>query len=134
MLVLELVTGSLRRAGIIGEAETPSAEEGADAVLRLNDMMAAMAEDGIDFGWNPKSTTADTAVLPLGHIESVKDMLVVKLADEYGTEVSALTARSAADGYQRMLRQAINAAMREKVSDAPQGDRQRGYYNIVTDG
>jgi hypothetical protein len=33
-----------------------------------------------------------------------------------------------------MLRQAINAAMREKVSDAPQGDRQRGYYNIVTDG
>jgi hypothetical protein len=133
MIVLELITGALRRAGVIGEAEDPSAEEGADAVTRLNDMMAGMAEDDIDLGWNPKSSTADTVVLPLGHVGTIKSMLAVLLADEYGTEVSQVTAMEAKDGYQRLLRQAIKATMSAKRSDAPRGQMIGGTYRILTD-
>ena len=133
MIVLELITGALRRAGIIGEAESPSAEEGADAVTRLNDMMAAMAEDGIDLGWNPKATTAETVVLPLGHVGTLKAMLAVMLADEYGTEVSPSTAAEASDGYKRLLRQALQMQMTTRRSDAPRGQIAGGGYHILTD-
>jgi hypothetical protein len=132
MLVLELVTGSLRRAGIIGESEDPSAEEGADAVTRLNDMIAGMAEDGIDLGWNPKATTADTVVLPLGHVGTIKAMLAVLLADEYGTEVSQVTAMESRDGYARLMRQALQASMTRR-SDVPRGQMFGGNYRILTD-
>jgi hypothetical protein len=131
VIVLELVTGALRRAGVIGEADDPSAEEGSDAVTRLNDMIAGMAEDGIDLGWNPKASTADTVVLPLGHIGTIKAMLAVMLADEYGTEVSPVTASEAKSGYDRLLRQALQMQMTRR-SDAPRGEIFRG-TRILTD-
>lgn len=132
MIVLDIVTGSLRQIGIIGETKTPSAEQGADAVTRLNDLMASMEEDEIYLGWNPKSTTADTVVLPLGHVETIKALLAVILAGSYGVEPPAITVVNANQGYKRLLRGAIQDAMTEAQTDAPYGDAQILPFNIYT--
>jgi hypothetical protein len=107
MLVLELVTDSLRRIGIIAESEDPSAEEGQDAVTRLNDLMFEKAEQGVDIGWNKKATTADTVVLPDGVLNGIKAELAELLAVEYGVELPPLVVRDAEQSRNRLLRMAL---------------------------
>ena len=133
MLVLELVTGALRQIGIIGETQDASAEQGQDAVTRLNDMMASLAEDDVDLGWNPKATTADTVVLPLGEVETVRALLAVRLAGSYGVEVPPVTAMVADSGYKRLLRKGLQLVMRETRPSNPRGDAQYVNNRIETD-
>jgi hypothetical protein len=133
MLVLELVTGSLRQIGIIGETQDASAEQGQDAVTRLNDLMLSLEEDDVDLGWNPKSTTADTVVLPLGEVGTIKALLAVVLAGSYGVEVPPITALTADTGYKRLLRKGLQQAMRETRPSNPRGDSQYFRSRIETD-
>jgi hypothetical protein len=134
MLVLDIVTDSLRQIGIIGESETPSADQGQDAVTRLNDLMASLAEDDIDLGWNPKDTTGDAAVLPLGEVPVIKALLAINLAGEYGVEVPQPTLKIAHDGYQRLLRKAIQQVMRvTRLYVMPRGNFQTVTNRIETD-
>ena len=134
MIVLELVTGSLRQIGIIGETQTPSAEQGQAAVTRLNDLMAELDEDQIDLGWNPKSTTADSVALPLGNVEGIKAMLAVKLAGDYGVDPPQSVILSASESYKRLLRQAIQQAMVvTRVYNVPRGNFQGDTARIETD-
>lgn len=132
--VLEIVTDSLRQIGVIGQTKTPSAEQGADAVAKLNDLMQSLQEDEIDLGWGVKASTASTYVLPLGLVEGIKAMLAMKLAGTYGVEPPAVTSALAAAAYRRMLGQAIHAAMNTKrMTVLPQGSGQRGVSRIETD-
>lgn len=132
MLVLDLVTDVLRNLTIISEIATPSAEQGQDAVTKLNDLMASLEVDGIVFGYNPKATTADSIVIPDGHLSTIKALLGVRLADSYGAAVPQVMGALAESGYQRMLRQAVLANMRKGYSDAPNGDQQVYRANILT--
>jgi hypothetical protein len=134
MVVLDLVTDALRQITVIGQTATPSAEQGQDAVKKLNDLMASLAEDGIDFGYNPKSTTADTIELPLGHVQSIQALLGVALCDGYGIPVPLVVGTVATSGYSRMLRQAIYNEALETRTDAPRGDSQHSTHNIETGG
>lgn len=109
MALITFITDAYRMGGIIAETATPSAEQGAKAVTRLNDMMASLAEDGIDVGYNPKTNTADTVEFPAGYVAGLKAMLAVILCSEIGFDVPATTAAIASDGYDKMLRQAVLA-------------------------
>lgn len=134
MVVLDIVTDSLRQIGIIGETQTPSAEQGQDAVTRLNDLMLSMEEDDIVLGWNPKATTADTVSLPLGQVAAIKALLAVQLAGEYGSEIPATTITNARDGYQRLLRQGIQNVMKQtRLYVMPRGNAQSLLNRILTD-
>lgn len=134
MLVLDLVTGSLRSIGVIGETQTPSAEQGQSAVTALNDLMASYEEDQIELGWNPKATTADTVELPLGHVEAIKSLLAMKLAGDYGVDPPVSVADAASRGYKRLLRMAIQMAMQTtRLNNVPRGDAQRLISRIETD-
>jgi hypothetical protein len=134
MLVLDLVTDALRQITVIGQTATPSAEQGQDAVKKLNDLMASLAEDGIDFGYNPKATTAESIELPLGHVAAIQALLGARLCDGYGIPVPPGVAAVAEGGYQRMLRNAIYAEARETRTDnAPRGNAQ-GYVWDITSG
>jgi hypothetical protein len=133
MLVLELATYALRQIGIIGETHDASAEQGQDAVTRLNDMMASLLEDDIDLGWNPKSTTADTVVLPLGEVDTIKSLLAVKLAGSYGVDAPPATVLAADSGYKRLLRKGLQQVMKPTRSAIPRGDAQYVNHRIETD-
>jgi hypothetical protein len=107
MNVSDLVTDALRIAGLIAETESASAEAGADAVTRLNDMMAEWAGLGIDLGWNPKATSAETADIPAEHVDAIKASLALRLSASYGSTPDVTVAGRAVDGYNRLLRQAL---------------------------
>jgi hypothetical protein len=132
MLVLDLATDTLRQLGVISEIETPSAEQGQDAVTKLNDLMASLAEDGIDLGYNPKATTADSIVLPAGHVATIKAMLGVALAESYGLPPPPVMSAFAEGGYKRLLRNALHEQMHAGKSDAPRGENNPYTQNILT--
>jgi hypothetical protein len=130
MTVIDFVTDVLRQLVIISEIETPSAEQGADAVTKFNDMMASLEGDDIKLGWNPKATTADTLVLPAEHMMGLKAMLGVRLAEGYGQPVPPVMQALANAGYERMLRQSLHQNMRE-TRTALRGDAQRWNEDIT---
>lgn len=135
MLALEVVTDALRNIGVISEIDTPSAEQGQDGVRRLNELMASLAEDGIDLGWVPIEDTADAVVLPAGEVRSIKALLGVNMAAIYGAEVPQQVASVAGYGYARMLRNALLmaqtavslASISHGEGSAPLYDINRGY-------
>lgn len=107
MLALEIVTDALRNIGVIAETETPSAEQGSDGVRKLNELMASLAEDGVDVGFAPISDTSDTVVIPLGDVRTIKALLAINMAPIYGAEIPEVVASIATSGYSRMLRNAL---------------------------
>lgn len=59
-----LITDALRLLGVIGETESPSGEQGAHALGRLNRMMEQWTENDISLGWFEQSVTTDDAPIP----------------------------------------------------------------------
>ncbi len=133
MLVLELATDALRDIGVISEVETPSPEQGQSFVRKLNELMASLAEDGIDLGFAPVSTTADTVTLPLGAVSTIKVMCAVACAPMYaGSEVPPLVSALASSGYTRLLSQAIRFQLEHAHSGTlPMGQNYRYGYDIL---
>lgn len=133
MLVLELATDALRLCGVIGETQTPSAEQGQSAVTRLNDLMFQWEEKGVDLGWNTKATTADTVVLPLGHVKGIKAQLAELLASDYGVldSLPQIVLRDAEDSRTMLQRQALQIAFgRPNLRAMPLGETGGGLFDI----
>jgi hypothetical protein len=118
---------------VIGESETPSADQGAAAVRKLNELMASLAEDGIDLGYAPVANTAATMDLPLGAVSTIKAMLSVACASMYGAQLTEETAGKASSGYNRLLGQAVSLQIERAQSDTlPLGQNNRHRFNILT--
>lgn len=132
MTVVDFITDVLRQLAIISEIETPSAEQGQDAVTKLNDLMAELETDEIVFGYNPKATTAEDIVLPDGDKAGVKAMLGTRLCEGYGLPVPPLMAALADSWYKRALRNAVYSSMQRTANDAPSGENNRYRWDIVT--
>jgi hypothetical protein len=133
MNVLEIVTDALRDINVIGETQTASAEQGSTAVRKLNEIMASLAEDGIDLGFAPVANTAATIDLPLGAVSTIKALLSVACASIYGAEIPAQVAGKAESGYNRLLGQAVSAQIeRAQSSTLPYGNAQYGVERILT--
>ena len=127
MTTLAYVYDALKLIGVIQETETPSAEQGADAVTALNDMMMSYMEDGIDLGYNPQSSTADSWTPPQGEREAIKYLLAVRLASNYGAVIPEAVALIASQGYQRLLRKAVLTEMKPLKLPLPFGEGDVGY-------
>lgn len=133
MLLSDLITDVLRQLVIISEIETPSAEQGQDAVTKLNDMMASLEADGIDRGYNPKATSAEDIAIPDGDKAGIKAMLGVRLAEGYGIAVPPVMAALADAWYKRALTRAIYSTAREsRLDNLPRGNAQPLSHNITT--
>lgn len=133
MLILEVVTDALRNIGVLGVTQTPDAEQGADGVRKLNELMASLAEDGIDLGYAPSSSTADTIVLSLGAVSTIKALLSLRMAPIYGADIPLAVAESASAGYNRLLGQAVSLQIEAARSNTlPCGDSQRYRSRILT--
>jgi hypothetical protein len=130
--VLEVVTDALRDINVIGETQTASAEQGSTAVRKLNELMASLAEDGIDLGFAPVANTAATMDLPLGAVSTIKALLSVACASIYGAEIPAQVAGKAESGYNRLLGQAVSMQIERAKSDTlPYGNAQgSGWWDI----
>lgn len=83
----DIVTRALRSLRVISSGETPTADESADGLTALNDMLAAWALDGIDLG-HITLVAADELDVPDMHLQTIRLALAERLAGEYGAELA----------------------------------------------
>ncbi len=88
MTNIDLITRALLKIGVINESETPSAEQGMDALTELNQMLEEWEETGIHLGWCEQTSTADTTPLPPYAERGVTLSLALALAPSYGGAAS----------------------------------------------
>lgn len=82
--VLDICTDSARIINWISEIDQLLAEQGAMALVALNDMMADLFEDGINLGWYPQTALTNTAPLKSTDVRCVKLLLGKELALRLG--------------------------------------------------
>lgn len=108
MTTIRYVSDALKILGVIGETDTPSAEQGADAVIALNDMMMYYRELGFDCGFNPQANTSDSFTPPPGEREAIKYLLASRLVNQYPSNpMPQMSAMIAAEADARWRRKAI---------------------------
>lgn len=103
---LELVTGAMRLIGALAAGEAAAASEAQDGLASLNQMLHALANEGIDLG-HVDLAFASIVKLPNTHIETMRHMLALRLAPEYNLTISPLLIRTADIG--KVALQAIYA-------------------------
>lgn len=94
----DTVTRALRLIQVGASGETPSAEEMADGLAALNDMLHGWAKDGVDLG-HITLGLADAHKTHDSWLEGIRYNLAVRLAGEYGMPVPPYVAQQAARAF-----------------------------------
>lgn len=84
----QVIQDALLAIKIIREGQTPTADMQAQAIRRLNQMMALWAAEGRDIGYVPVGTVTDTLTVPDAAILGIYSTLAIMLAPAYGASVS----------------------------------------------
>lgn len=129
----DYITRALKKIGVLAESESPSAEQGSDALVVMNDMFAVWESEGIDVGWKPSASTTDTIDFHPAVREAVVTNLAARLCTDYAREPSAVLATLAVRTYEKLLREAINAKVRGvPMWHIPLGEGRMDSGNILT--
>lgn len=99
---LNIVRRALRVAHAIDADEPPEAEASADALEILNAMLADWHEAEIGLPEYALATVNTTTVLDAADREAVALQLALRIAGEYGTQVSPLDMESAERTFSRL--------------------------------
>lgn len=87
-LVLEIITDAMQLIRMIDQNESPSAEQGAQGLRILNDMLLNEAADGLRLGWFPQTAVTSVAPLRPQDLYGVKRMLAMALATANGINLA----------------------------------------------
>lgn len=128
----DLIADALRELNVISEIQTPSAEQYAHALRKLNQMMAKWLEDGIDQGFYPQTSPSDDCPI-MDYAElGVTLGLAIAIASNYGATVSPELGIQAESAYATILRTAMNAALPvNNMVTRPNGEAD-GYFRDIT--
>lgn len=96
--VQDIVAFALRK--VTGSGETPDADQAADALERLADMLEEWRVTGADVGALRPLTLSTTIYSPHSHISAIKHNLIVRLSDLYGSDITPSVANAAVRGLQ----------------------------------
>ena len=75
----DMIDDALRKAGVIRESQSPTAEQNRDAIDTFNGLMAMWQADDIELGDFPVTVVGDTLELEREHQEPVKVLFAVAL-------------------------------------------------------
>jgi hypothetical protein len=103
----ETIRDALKLIGVLNETESVSAEQGADGLIVLNDLMALWESVGIYLGHVPSDTPSDTMVYPQKYRLAIKSNLAVALCPHYDRTPTPILLAMAASSYNRMSCDAI---------------------------
>ena len=129
----DLIADAMRELNVISEIQTPSAEQYAHALRKLNQMMAKWLEDGIEIGFYPQSSASDVCPIPDYAENGVTLALAISCASNYGATVSPELGATAATAFDTILRTSINARLPVgRMLNRPCGPADGPIFNIVT--
>ncbi len=83
----QAVKAALNELIVAGSDAPIEPDEGQDAVLYMNLMMAEFAADGITLGYTDVNTLADTITIPDGALMPMIKNLAVYLAAQFGSQI-----------------------------------------------
>ena len=131
---LQIITDALRSINVIDETETPSAEQGIACLRQLNQMMAEWEVGDVVLGYFAQTSTADTCPVPDWAEGGVSGMLALRIAPDYGAQISIPVAAKADAGYSKILRTVINLKLKgANLNNLPVGSGKVGTgFDIVT--
>lgn len=125
----DIIADSLRELTVISEIQSPSAEQYAHALRKMNQVMAKWLEDGIEIGFYPQTLASDTCPIPDYAELGVTLALAIAMASNYGASVSPELGASASSAYATILRTSILARLptgRMLNRSRAEGDRYPG--------
>lgn len=129
----DLIADALRELTVISEIQTPSAEQGAHALRKQNQMLAKWKEDGLDLGYFPQTLTSDVCPIPDYAELSVTLSLAIAMASNYGATVSMELAANAMSAYDTICRTAVTASLPVgRMLNRPCGEGDSYPGNILT--
>ena len=131
----QVITRALREINVINEAQTPTAEQGTQALEKLNSLMEAWKEDSLDIGYFEQTSTADTCPIPDYAEGAVIHALAMEIAPQYGATISGETIAKV-QYYMRLLRRKIINENLDNtdMTHLPAGQgRWAGRYDIASD-
>lgn len=134
MDIITLISDSLLELGVINESETPSAEQGAHALRKLNQMLEEWEEAGIKLGWCEQTDITNTAPLPPYAERGVTLRLAMALAPSYGgaASVSESLVAETQEAYGRIQRKtALKNIVATDTSNMPRGEGD-GFTGVST--
>lgn len=98
---ITMLTDAYRLANIIDQVQAPSAEQSAQGLRILNQMIADWEAGGISLGWHPVDTVDDVLPLEDADERGVKYNLAVEFCGDYGIEPASKVAGIAGETFAR---------------------------------
>ena len=128
----EFITDALRLLGVLGEGQSPSANQSSDALVVFNDMMASLSADSINIGYAPQSDpTADNG-RGIEVRKAVKYLLAVDLAPHYQRALDVAIVAQAMNARNQLLRESMNLALEPAdMSHLPAGSANYAFRDIT---
>lgn len=103
----DIIADALRLLGVLAETQTLSAEQGADGLLTLNDLLTEWEAQGIHLGHYTQTSLADEFPGEVSCFAAVKYNLAVHLAPHYAVKVRPEVGALAGNFYRRLLAVAV---------------------------
>lgn len=95
---LDIVKDAMKDIGVLAAGESPSADDSADILRKLNHMVASWELEGLAI-YGSEWTLATTIPLPDNHILAIEHNLAVHIAPMFEKQVSSIIVQGAQDGY-----------------------------------
>lgn len=132
---LEIITDSLREINVLNEVQAPSAEQGAQSLRKLNQMMEMWKEDSLDVDWFKQTDTDADAPIPDYAEFPVTMGLCVMVAPQYGASISPELSTKIGYAVSALRRKLIKEMLDNvDMTHLPEGTGHWGHrYNIQTD-
>jgi len=101
----DLIADSLRELGVINEIQAPSAEQAAFALRKLNQIMAQLDLDDLNFQYFPQATgdLGNNCPIPAAAELAITYMLAIAQASNYGKTVSQELGTMAANAWETVM-------------------------------
>lgn len=128
----DIVTRALRLIGVLYETETTSAEQGVDALSQLNAMMSSWEMDGIRIGYFSGDSTTDTIAIEPRYRVAIEFNLAMLLAPQFERQPPPVVVQMAADSYNKLLLEAVQANREESVPLMHRGEGAGYFVDIFT--
>lgn len=96
---LDIITGAMRKLGVLELGETPSGDEGAAVLDSLNDLCNSWTGKDVHTGFSTLSSTADEFILDERHHGAVKALLAEYIAPDYSVAVTPELRKQAYEGW-----------------------------------
>ena len=101
------IEGALQLIGVLPESQSASADQAADALVILNDLMAAWESVGLNVGHVPSANAADTMDYPANARMAIKASLAMALCPSYDRQPSPVLVSMATATLNRLMSDAI---------------------------